>query len=126
MSGTVVGAVDKSPESPSSQTQARRAAAADLAKWYTSQSIIRRLWAIEEIDVIRIVVTLEPTPDGDDTHPAWLANSRAWAQELRLRLQRTVRLQVINEPSLHVESSCDEHSTLIAEVSWRDPSRAAD
>jgi hypothetical protein len=113
MSGTVV------PVSP-------RAATAALAEWYASHSTIRRLWALEEIEMIRVVVTLEPTPDGDDTQPAWLAYSRLWAQELRLGLQRTVRLQLITEPPSHIESSCEWHSALITELSWRDPSRAAD
>lgn len=102
------------------------ATAAVLAKWYASHSTIRRLWAIEEIEMIRVVVTLEPTLDGDDTQPAWLANSRKWAQELRLGLQRTVHLQLITEPPSHVESSCNWHSALITELSWRDPTRAAD
>jgi hypothetical protein len=115
VSGTVVPAVDESI-----------ATAAVLAKWYGSHSTIRRLWAIEEIEMIRVVVTLEPTPDGDDTQPAWLANSRTWAQELRLHLRRTVHLQLIHEPSSHTESSCDLHSGLITEISWRDPSLAAD
>ena len=64
----------------------------ELSKWYASHSIVRRLWAMESGEAIRVVVTLEPTLDGDDTQPAWLANSWTWAQELRLRLQRIVHL----------------------------------
>lgn len=51
-------------------------AAAELVHWYTSHSLIRRLWAIEEVEALRVVVTLEPTPDGDNVEPAWLANSQ--------------------------------------------------
>ncbi|HET9447385.1 MAG TPA: hypothetical protein VFO35_14055 [Steroidobacteraceae bacterium] len=101
-------------------------AAATLVSWYASHSIVRRLWAIESGEAIRVVVTLEPTLDGDDTQPAWLANSWSWAQDLRLRLQRMVHLELINEPSVRVETSCDRDDALIAEISWRDPTRAAE
>ena len=103
----------------------RTAAAAVLVKWYASHSVVRHLWAIEEIKVTRIVVTLEPTLDGDDAQPAWLANSWTWAQELQLRLHRIVHLEMISEPS-DIESSFDRESALITELSWRDPSIAAD
>jgi hypothetical protein len=101
-------------------------AAAALVKWYASHSIVRRLWAIESGEAIRVVVTLEPTLDGDDTQPAWLANSWSWAQDLRLRLQRMVHLELINEPSLRTEASCDGDGALITEISWRDPTQAAE
>jgi hypothetical protein len=106
--------------------QAIAAPAAVLRQWYASHSIVRRLWAIDASDAIRIVMTLEPTLDGDDTQPAWLANSWTWAQELRFRLQRHVHLELINEPSARVEASCDSTSALITEISWRDPSSGAD
>ena len=113
-------------DAPLDVVQAITAPAAVLAKWYASHSVVRRLWAIEEIEVIRIVVTLEPTHDGDDVQPAWLANSWTWAQELQLRMHRIVRLEMIDEPS-HIESSFDrDDSALITETSWRDPSIAAD
>jgi len=102
------------------------AAAAVLVKWYAAHSIVRRLWAIEGSGAIRVVVALEPTPDGDDTQPAWLANSWTWAQELRHRLQRHVHLELINEPSARVAASCDSASALITEISWRDPSSGGD
>ena len=98
----------------------------ELSKWYASHSIVRRLWAMESGEAIRVVVTLEPTLDGDDTQPAWLANSWTWAQELRLRLQRIVHLELINEPSVRVAATCDGDDALITEISWRDPTRAAD
>jgi hypothetical protein len=101
-------------------------AATALVKWYASHSVVRRLWAIESGEAIRVVVTLEPTLDGDDTQPAWLANSWTWAQELRLRLHRIVHLELINEPSVRVEASCDREGALITEISWRDPTRDAD
>ena len=84
----------------------------ELSKWYASHAIVRRLWAMESGEAIRVVVTLEPTLDGDDTQPAWLANSWTWAQELRLRLQRIVHLELINEPSVRVEATCDGDDAL--------------
>jgi len=101
------------------------ATAAVLAEWYASHSVVRRLWAIEAVDAIRIVVMLEPTVDGDDTQPAWLAHNWTWAHDLQLRTHRTVRLEMINDAS-HIDSLFDTDSALITEMSWRDPSTAAD
>lgn len=96
-------------------------AAAELVHWYTSHSLIRRLWAIEEVEALRVVVTLEPTPDGDDVEPAWLANSRMWAHELQRRMHRVVRLEMISDPA-HIEAILDPERTLVTAISWRDPS----
>jgi hypothetical protein len=52
-----------------------------LAKWYAAHSVVRRLWAIRESQRMRIIVKLEPTRDGDDIYPAWLANGHEWAHE---------------------------------------------
>ena len=109
-----------SPDASLDGLQASTAAAAELGRWYASHSVVRRLWAVEDLDVIRIVMTLEPTLDGDDTQPAWLANSWTWAQELEIRMHRTVRLEMISESS-QIESSLDGHGALITEISWRDP-----
>lgn len=93
----------------------------ELSEWYAAHSIVRRLWAMESGEAIRVVVTLEPTLDGDDTQPAWLANSWTWAQELRLRLQRIVHLELINEPTTRIEAICDSDNALITAISWREP-----
>ena len=53
--------------------------AAALARWYADHSPIRRLWAIEDPVALKVLVALEPTSDGDDTLPVWLANSGLWA-----------------------------------------------
>jgi hypothetical protein len=96
-----------------------------LRNWYASHPVVRRLWAIEAETMLRIVVTLEPTPDGDDTLPAWLANSRTWARELQLEMDRTVRLEMIGERS-NMPSIIDAKDVLVAELSWRDPANSAD
>jgi hypothetical protein len=102
---------------------ASRAAVEVLTEWYASHPVVRRLWAIEAVDAIRIVVTLEPTVDGDDTQPAWLAHSWSGAQELGLRTRRKVSLEMTNEP-WRFESLLDRDSDLITAISWRDPSTA--
>jgi hypothetical protein len=99
--------------------------AAFLSSWYASHPVVRRLWAIEADAMLRIVVMLEPTPDGDDTLPAWLANSRTWARELQLRMDRAVRLEMIGERS-SIQSIIDGKDVLITELSWRDPAHTAD
>lgn len=104
---------------------ATSAAAAELARWYTSHAVVRRLWAIEEIEAIRIVLALEPTVDGADAQPAWLASSSTWAQELQLRMHKIVRLELLDEPT-HIKLPLERDCVLIAEVAWRDPSAWVD
>jgi hypothetical protein len=90
-----------------------------LARWYADHSPIRRLWAVEDSVALKVLVALEPTSDGDDTLPVWLANNRDWANDLRLRLQREVQLQLIVS-SAFGDSYVNAHAVTIAEVSWRD------
>ena len=92
--------------------------AAVLSRWYAGQSSIRRLWAVDDREArISVFVTLEPTFDGDDALPIWLAQSDAWRHELRVLTDRDVRLELLaagtSEPA-HAE-------TTIAELHWRDP-----
>jgi hypothetical protein len=92
-----------------------------LAKWYAAHSVIRRLWAISESQRMRVIVTLEPTRDGDDIYPAWLANGHEWAHELQLRLGGPVQLEVMDEPVL-AGLATGVDGVLVAEVCWRDAS----
>ena len=46
-----------------------------LTQWYAAHSAFRRLWAIQESQRMRVIVMLEPTNDGDDIYPAWLATA---------------------------------------------------
>lgn len=110
--------MNRSLDAPFHCGQGNTAEAAVLATWYASHAVVRRLWAIEEIDAIRIIVKLEPTSDGGDTLPAWLANNWAWAQELRSRMHRTVHLEMIGASP--IESVFDRDRTLITEISWRE------
>jgi hypothetical protein len=85
-----------------------------LAHWYASHSTVRRLWAVEESMGMQVLITLEPTHDGDDTEIAWLANSGAWARELESYLDRPVTLALIDEP-------LSEEIEVLAQLCWRDP-----
>lgn len=100
-------------------------AIAVLAGWYTTHSVVRRLWAIAVAETIHVVVALEPTVDGDDTQPAWLADSGHWVRELRSRMRETVHLELITEP-WQIDSPFGSDATLITEISWRDPTVVAD
>jgi hypothetical protein len=108
---------------PSLNGELRTAATeqAVLAQWYAGHPAVRRLWAIRESKGVRVIVTLEPTPDGDDIYPAWLANGHEWAQELQLRMDAAVELEVVAEPFL-AELPAGLDGVLIAQLFWRDSS----
>lgn len=93
--------------------------AAALSKWYDAHPAVRRLWALEHSGAIHVVIALEPTSDGDDAMPAWLAHSRKWATDLRLLTSREVQLQTIyatapEDNPVHAEAE------IVAEFGWRD------
>lgn len=74
---------------------------------------------------MRVIVTLEPTHDGDDTYPAWLANGNEWAHELQLHMDGPVQLEVMDEPFL-AEFPSGVDGVLVAELFWRDSSMPPD
>jgi hypothetical protein len=89
-----------------------------LAAWYDSHPEIRRLWAVRDAQGLRVMVFLEPTYDGDDTQPAWIAHGHTWARELQAHTGVSVRLEQIDEPLVYgVETD------VVATFSWRDPSQ---
>jgi len=92
-----------------------------LAKWYAAHSAFRRLWAIQESQRMRVIVMLEPTHDGDDIHPAWVANGHGWVRELELRMDRPVQLEVVDEP-FAAEFAAGIDGVLVADLFWRDSS----
>jgi hypothetical protein len=90
-----------------------------LAKWYDANPAVQRLWGIREAQALRVVVSIAPTPDGDDVYPAWAANCRAWARELNLLTQSVVRLELVGESMLYgVEF--DPEDVMVADLFWRD------
>src|SRR5258708_23463001 len=90
-----------------------------LTVWDALPPIIRRLWAIEGRSSILVLLSLEPTPDGSDTSPAWLANAQRWGEDLRKRLGGPVTLQLM-DVLISVDVSLDD-GTVIADLCWRDP-----
>ena len=108
-------------------TEAEQLAAA-LQRWYTARSTIRSLWAFvepttaSEERLIRVVIAIDPTPDGDDASPTWIGRAARWARELRETACCEVCLQ-------RVDSALSEHDlrssgVLITAQCWRDPSYA--
>src|SRR6478736_4513 len=91
-----------------------------IAARYDAHSSVRRLWAISDAFGLRVLVTLEPTHEDNDTLPAWLANCHAWAHELQSSTDQSVRLERLDAPGFDGTAS-DAESTLVAALSWRDP-----
>jgi hypothetical protein len=98
-----------------------RSPSAALADWYASHPVVRHLWAIEYTQGMRVIVTLEPAVDGNDVHPAWIANNRAWIHDLQSQLRGPVRLELIDGPS-HTEAQVEDEGVVVADLCWRDPS----
>lgn len=94
---------------------------AALAAWYAAHSSVRRLCATGDAYGLRVLVTPEPTPDGDDIYPAWIANRHAWAHELQLCTDPSVRLELLDEP-VGDGAAVDAEGLIVATLSWRDPS----
>jgi hypothetical protein len=90
-----------------------------LAKWYDANPAVQRLWAIRDAQTLRVVVSLEPTPDGDDVYPVWVANYQAWARGLQLLTGSAIQLELVDESPL---DGIDVHTetTLVADLFWRD------
>jgi len=106
-------------DSPSVNAKEGTDIASALARWYAAQASIRRLWAIDDPVALIVLVTLEPTSDGDDPFPVWLAKNGDWTSDLRQVTRRDVQLK------LAVSGGFDEphvvtHAALIADVSWRE------
>ena len=92
-----------------------------LAMWYAAHRAVRRVWAFSEGQTLRVVVMLEPTRDGDDISPIWLANSSIWAHDLQTRLNTPVQLEATDEPLIADSSIDGVDSLVVADLSWRDP-----
>jgi hypothetical protein len=112
--------LDPSPNDGRADT----AAFMSLATWYAAHSAVRRLWAIRDLQRMRVIVALEPTHDGDDIYPAWLANGHEWAHELQLLMEGPVQLEVMDKPFLG-EFAAGVDGVLVAELFWRDSSMPA-
>jgi hypothetical protein len=93
-----------------------------LDQWYADHPAVRRLWAIapEPSDPgLRIVVMLDPSPDGDETAPAWFAHGHRWSADLQRRLRTDVDLECIDGP-VPDEFEIDGKGVVVASLCWRD------
>jgi hypothetical protein len=90
-----------------------------LARWYGAHAAVRRLWAIEDGHLITVCVSLEPTSDGADALPVWLAMNRKWSSDLQSLCAREVRLEFV-EPDVLPPSSLTGNVSIVAEVDWRE------
>ena len=90
-----------------------------LAQWYAAHASIRRLWAFEDQVALTVVLALEPTSDGDDALPVWLANNRSWARDLSSLTKREVHIRLVSSGALEVVD-IEPNATMIEEISWRE------
>jgi hypothetical protein len=90
-----------------------------LARWYAAHASIRRLWAIEGPVALEILVALEPTSDGNESLPIWLANRRRWATDLQLLIRREIQLRLV-VPDDRGEFYVNPDAVTVAELSWRE------
>lgn len=108
-------------ESPLEAPEPGCATSTALARWYAEQPAVRRLWAIRaaEEPMLRVIVMLEPSPDGDEISPAWMAHGSRWARDLRERLAGAVQLERIDGP-LPDEFEIDGDGAVLSALCWRD------
>src|SRR5262245_20658843 len=93
---------------------------ASLRSWYDANPVVRRAWVTEDSSAIRVYVSLEPTPDGNDILPVWLAHCSEWKSDLQSLTNRTVRLY-----ATFSGPDSDDEGVIIAELGWRDPSSSS-
>lgn len=92
----------------------------DLDRWYCHQPSIRRLLAVDDSPTLRVLVTLEPTADGGDSFPIWLAMQSAWTSELRALAGCPVQLMLVAPDA--IDDTCEAASNhFVAHLCWRDP-----
>lgn len=88
-----------------------------LARWYADHSSIRRLWAVDEPEALVVFVALEPSSDGDDALPVWLANQQGWTHDLRRATERDVQLKLL---ASFEDPAIDADAVTVTQLSWRD------
>lgn len=98
------------------------AASQVLADWYARHPVVLRLWAIRPYSVghaMRVILMLEPSIDGNEISPAWMAKGAAWARDLQHRLDGAVQLERLDGP-LTEEFEIEGEGVLHASLCWRD------
>lgn len=100
-------------------------AARTLSDWYDRQPAVLRLWAYRPAsagDALRVVLALQPSADGGETGPTWMARRSAWVQELQGRLPWLVQLECLDALSLDEPAN---GGSLVTDVAWRDSTVAS-
>jgi hypothetical protein len=95
-----------------------------LERWYASHPMVTKLWAIMAAagdvprapDLTRVVLMLQPTVDGDEAEPVWIANGHRWGRELGECVGGKVQLELLQSS---VADEIDEDGVVLA-LSWRD------
>jgi hypothetical protein len=90
-----------------------------LAKWYDAHASVRRLWAVEEGSLLAVYLSLEPTSDGDDALPVWLAMKSEWSSDLTSIIPRESELRFVMSDVLS-SSYVSGDAVMIAEINWRE------
>ena len=96
-----------------------------LASWYDGCAEVRGFLATHRSEALpagklRILVVLEPTADGSDVLPVWMANAPRWVGLLKERTGREVSMELVQDlPPIGVEPVRGE--AIIAAGRWRDP-----
>jgi len=95
---------------------------AALSEWYSAQHAVRCLWAIKPVTGHRprILLAIDPTPDGDETLPRWIAKQHAWSRELRVCMGNDVDLELVDAPASDSFDTVGS-GTLLAAFCWREP-----
>ncbi len=90
-----------------------------LAAWYDTHASVRRLWAIENGHFLTVCVSLEPTSDGDDSVPIWLAMNHEWHSDLQTIIPREIQLRFVTSDVLPSSYVTDD-AVIVAEIDWRE------
>ncbi len=91
---------------------------AALSRWYAANASIRRLLAIQDTRAIQVFVMLEPSSDGDDALPVWLAYARTWERDLASLTEHEVRLELFE--AVGPAAPMIVPDSVIAHLHWRD------
>ena len=115
------------PLHPFLDTMRHASTAAALSRWYDERPGVVRLWAIQPdlpagastLSPLHVLLLLEPSADGDEIAPAWVARAATWSRELEQRLSRAVQLECLDIP-VGDDIEVDAEGTLLASLCWRD------
>jgi hypothetical protein len=89
-----------------------------LAAWYDAHASVRCLWAIETGRFLTVCISLEPTSDGDECLPIWLAKTDEWSSDLQSIIPREIQLRFVTSDVLP-PSYVTGDAVIVAEIGWR-------